>query len=293
MVNTIIKSKKLKSIIDDIKKEQLDNKLTNIERLEDWEERFINQTEQLHQVEKDLKENIDKLEGAKDKLEKAKETYISVIANKLKEQEELEERIKALEEKNESQGIALLKEIHQRELKELQDTIELRKPIYRLALESASNSIERIKELEKELEEKELLIEYLKTRVEEEEEKAECHLDALKVAKQWRERREDEIWEWADCLEEENQKLGQEIQQLKQELYLANKSLPALPRKKNKLQQFTKKISEKIYLKKKQEQIIEVKPKEITRTNNWSKTQGNQTKNQLTLTKSFFNFFNL
>ena len=266
MVNTIIKSKKLKSIIDDIKKEQLDNKLTNIERLEDWEERFINQTEQLHQVEKDLKENIDKLEGAKDKLEKAKETYISVIANKLKEQEELEERIKALEEKNESQEIALLKEIHQRELKELQDTIELRKPIYRLALESASNSIEKIKELEKELEEKELLIEYLKTRVEEEEEKAECHLDALKVAKQWRERREDEIWEWADCLEEENQKLGQEIQQLKQELYLANKSLPALPRKKNKLQQFTKKISEKIYLKKKQEQIIEVKPKEINPT---------------------------
>jgi len=271
MVNTIIKSKKLKSIIDDIKKEQLDNKLTNIERLEDWEERFINQTEQLHQVEKDLKENIDKLEGAKDKLEKAKETYISVIANKLKEQEELEERIKALEEKNESQEIALLKEIHQRELKELQDTIELRKPIYRLALESASNSIERIKELEKELEEKELLIEYLKTRVEEEEEKAECHLDALKVAKQWRERREDEIWEWADYLEEENQKLGQEIQQLKQELYLANKSLPALPRKKNKLQQFTKKISEKIYLKKKQEQIIEVKPKEIkpTHTNSF------------------------
>ncbi len=271
MVNTIIKSKKLKSIIDDIKKEQLDNKLTNIERLEDWEERFINQTEQLHQVEKDLKENIDKLEGAKDKLEKAKETYISVIANKLKEQEELEERIKALEEKNESQEIALLKEIHQRELKELQDTIELRKPIYRLALESASNSIERIKELEKELEEKELLIEYLKTRVEEEEEKAECHLDALKVAKQWRERREDEIWEWADYLEEENQKLGQEIQQLKQQLYLANKSLPALPRKKNKLQQFTKKISEKIYLKKKQEQIIEVKPKEIkpTHTNSF------------------------
>jgi len=67
-------------------------------------------------------------------------------------------------------------------------------------------------------------------------------------------------------LEEENQKLGQEIQQLKQELYLANKSLPALPRKKNKLQQFTKKISEKIYLKKKQEQIIEVKPKEIKPT---------------------------
>ncbi len=271
MVNTIIKSKKLKSIIDDIKKEQLDNKLTNIERLEDWEERFINQTEQLHQVEKDLKENIDKLEGAKDKLEKAKETYISVIANKLKEQEELEERIKALEEKNESQGIALLKEIHQRELKELQDTIELRKPIYRLALESASNSIEKIKELEKELEEKELLIEYLKTRVEEEEEKAECHLDALKVAKQWRERKEDETWEWADYLEEGNQILEQEIQQLKQELYLAKKSLPALPRKKNKLQQFTKKISEKIYLKKKQEQIIEVKPKEIkpTHTNSF------------------------
>src|SRR5213593_3356933 len=80
MVNTIIKSKKLKSIIDDIKK-------------------------------KNLKENIYKLEGEKDKLKKAKETYISVIANKLKEQEELEERIKALEEKNESQGIALLKEI--------------------------------------------------------------------------------------------------------------------------------------------------------------------------------------
>jgi len=65
--------------------------------------------------------------------------------------------------------------------------------------------------------------------------------------------------------------LEQKIQQLKQELYLANKSLPALPRKKNKLQQFTKKISEKIYLKKKQEQIIEVKPKEIkpTHTNSF------------------------
>jgi len=271
MVNTIIKSKKLKSIIDDIKKEQLDNKLTNIERLEDWEERFINQTEQLHQVEKDLKENIDKLEGAKDKLEKAKETYISVIANKLKEQEELEERIKALEEKNESQEIALLKEIHQRKFKKLEDTIELRKLTYKFALESASDSSKKIKGLEKELEEKEILVDYLQTRFKKEEEKAECHLDALEVAKQWRERREDEIWEWADYLEEENQRLEQEIQQLKQQLYLANKSLPALPRKKNKLQQFTKKISEKIYLKKKQEQIIEVKPKEIkpTHTNSF------------------------
>ena len=271
MVNTIIKSKKLKSIIDNIKQEQLDNKLTNIEKLEDWEERFINQTEQLHQVEKDLKENIDKLEGAKDKLEKAKETYISVIANKLKEQEELEERIKALEEKNESQEIALLKEIHQRKLKKLEDTIELRKLTYKFALESASDSSKKIKELEKELEEKEILVDYLQTRFKKEEEKAECHLDALEIAKQWRERREDEIWEWADYLEEENQILEQEIQQLKQELYLAKKSLPALPRKKNKLQQFTKKISEKIYLKKKQEQIIEVKPKEIkpTHTNSF------------------------
>ena len=259
MVNTIIKSKKLKSIIDNIKQEQLDNKLTNIEKSEDWEERFINQTEQLHQVEKDLKENIDKLE-------KAKETYISVIANKLKEQEELEERIKALEEKNESQEIALLKEIHQRELKKLEDTIELRKLTYEFALESASNSSKKIKGLKKELEEKEILVDYLQTRFKKEEEKAECHLDALEVAKQWRERREDEIWEWADYLEEGNQILEQEIQQLKQELYLAKKSLPALPRKKNKLQQFTKKISEKIYLKKKQEQIIEVKPKEINPT---------------------------
>jgi len=271
MVNTIIKSKKLKSIIDNIKQEQLDNKLTNIEKLEDWEERFINQeerfinqTEQLHQVEKDLKENIDKLE-------KAKETYISVIANKLKEQEELEERIKALEEKNESQEIALLKEIHQRELKKLEDTIELRKLTYKFALEIASDSSKKIKGLEKELEEKEILVDYLQTRFKKEEEKAECHLDALEIAKQWRERREDEIWEWADYLEEENQRLEQEIQQLKQQLYLANKSLPALPRKKNKLQQFTKKISEKIYLKKKQEQIIEVKPKEIkpTHTNSF------------------------
>ena len=264
MVNTIIKSKKLKSIIDNIKQEQLENKLINIEKLEDWEERFINQTEQLHQAEKDLKENIDKLE-------KAKETYISVIANKLKEQEELEERIKALEEKNESQEIALLKEIHQRELKKLEDTIELRKLTYEFALESASNSSKKIKGLEKELEEKEILVDYLQTRFKKEEEKAECHLDALEVAKQWRERREDEIWEWADYLEEGNQILEQEIQQLKQELYLAKKSLPALPRKKNKLQQFTKKISEKIYLKKKQEQIIEVKPKEIkpTHTNSF------------------------
>ena len=259
MVNTIIKSKKLKSIIDNIKQEQLDNKLTNIERLEDWEERFINQTEQLHQVEKDLKENIDKLE-------KAKETYISVIANKLKEQEELEGRIKALEEKNESQEITLLKEIHQRELKKLEDTIELRKLTYEFALEIASDSSKKIKGLEKELEEKEILVDYLQTRFKKEEEKAECHLDALEIAKQWRERREDEIWEWADYLEEENQGLEQEIQQLKQQLYLANKSLPALPRKKNKLQQFTKKIREKIYLKKKQEQIIEVKPKEINPT---------------------------
>ncbi len=264
MVNTIIKSKKLKSIIDNIKQEQLDNKLTNIEKLEDWEERFINQTEQLHQVEKDLKENIDKLE-------KAKETYISIIANKLKEQKELEGRIKALEEKNESQEITLLKEIHQRELKKLEDTIELRKLTYEFALEIASDSSKKIKGLEKELEEKEILVDYLQTRFKKEEEKAECHLDALEIAKQWRERREDEIWEWADYLEEENQGLEQEIQQLKQQLYLTNKSLPALPRKKNKLQQFTKKISEKIYLKKKQGQIIEVKPKEIkpTHTNSF------------------------
>jgi len=190
MVNTIIKSKKLKSIIDNIKQEQLDNKLTNIEKLEDWEERFINQTEQLHQVEKDLKENIDKLEGAKDKLEKAKETYISVIANKLKEQEELEERIKALEEKNESQEIALLKEIHQRKLKKLEDTIELRKLTYKFALESASDSSKKIKELEKELEEKEILVDYLQTRFKKEEEKAECHLDALEIAKHNEEKEE-------------------------------------------------------------------------------------------------------
>ena len=138
MVNTIIKSKKLKSIIDNIKQEQLENKLINIEKLEDWEERFINQTEQLHQAEKDLKENIDKLE-------KAKETYFEVIANELKKQEEQEERIKALEEKNESQGIALLKEIHQRKLKKLEDTIELRKLTYKFALESASDSSKKVK----------------------------------------------------------------------------------------------------------------------------------------------------
>lgn len=263
MVNTIIKSKKLKSIIDDIRQEQLDNKLTNIERLEDWEERFINQTEQLHQVEKDLKENIDKLE-------KAKETYISVIANKLKEQKELEERIKALEEKNESQEIALLKEIHQRELKKLEDTIELREIIYKFALESVSKSSKKIKGLEKELEEKELLVNYLQTRVEEEEKKVECHLDALKVSQQWNDRYEKEVWEWADYLEEENQRLEQETQQLKQE-YLAKKPLPVLPRKKNKLQKITKKISEKFHSKKKQEQTIEVKPKQVkpTHTNSF------------------------
>jgi len=79
-----------------------------------------------------------------DKLEKAKETYISVVANKLKEQEELEERIKALEEKNESQEIAL--QIHQRKLKELEDTIELRKLTYKFALESASDSSKKIKD---------------------------------------------------------------------------------------------------------------------------------------------------
>ena len=102
MVNTIIKSKKLKSIIDNIKQEQLDNKLTNIEKLEDWEERFINQTKQLHQAEKDLKENIDKLE-------KAKETYFKVIANELKKQEEQKERIKALEEKMKAKRLLYLK----------------------------------------------------------------------------------------------------------------------------------------------------------------------------------------
>src|SRR6266511_4210639 len=140
MVNTIIKSKKLKSIIDNIKQEQLDNKLTNIE-----------------------------------KLEKAKETYISIIANKLKEQKELEGRIKALEEKNESQEITLLKEIHQRELKKLEDTIELRKLTYEFALEIASDPSKKIKGLEKELEEKEILVDYLQTRFKKEE-KAECHL---------------------------------------------------------------------------------------------------------------------
>jgi len=102
----------------------------------------------------------------------------------LKEQEELEERIKALEEKNESQEIALLKEIHQRKLKKLEDTIELRKLTYKFALESALDSSKKIKELEKELEEKEILVDYLQTRFKKEEEKAECHLDALEIAKQ-------------------------------------------------------------------------------------------------------------
>jgi len=40
---------------------------------------------------------------------------------------------------------------------------------------------------------------------------------------------------------EEKQRLGQEIQQLKQELYLTNKPLPVLSRKKDKLQKITKK----------------------------------------------------
>nr|CAG8498028.1 2704_t:CDS:10 [Entrophospora candida] len=63
-------------------------------------------------------------------------------------------------------------------------------------------------------------------------------------------------------IKQEINQQAQEIQQLKQELYLANKSLPALPRKKNKLQRITKKICEKIHLKEKPEKIVGVKPKE-------------------------------
>ena len=101
---------------------------------------------------------------------------------------------------------------------------------------------------------------------------AETHLEALEVAQEWRERQLAEKLEQLETVK--NQEISwqaQAIQQLKQELHLANKSLPALPRKKNKLLQFTKKISEKIHLKKKQGQIIEVKPKQVkpTHTNSF------------------------
>ena len=64
---------------------------------------------------------------------------------------------------------------------------------------------------------------------------------------------------------------AQEIQQLKQELYLATNPLPALPRK-----------SKKIHLKKKQEQIIEVKSKEA------NPTHTNSFLSNLFLTSLFF-----
>nr|CAG8671720.1 11791_t:CDS:2 [Entrophospora candida] len=86
-------------------------------------------------------------------------------------------------------------------------------------MERSVDSKEKIKELEKESEEKELLVEYLENKVKEEEEKVECHLEALEG---------NEL----QAIQQEMNQQAQEIQQLKQELYLANKSLPTLPKKK-------------------------------------------------------------
>ncbi|CAH1762483.1 2050_t:CDS:10 [Entrophospora sp. SA101] len=77
---------------------------------DDEKEKVINQIEQLHQVEKGLKESTSKLDRTEEAL------YLS-IEKKLKEQKELERKIKVLEEKDENKEIERNPQKEIRELK--------------------------------------------------------------------------------------------------------------------------------------------------------------------------------
>ena len=200
----IIKTKKVKKILENIKQEQLDDRLTNIERLEDWEERFVEQTEQLHQIEEDLENKTKEAENYNNAL-------FLQCKKSIEEKMDLEKRIKALEEKNESEEISLLKEIHQKEISEIEERHKFDILVYGNSLESAIESNKRVKELEKELEEKELLIEELEVRIKEEEETSSCHLYSLELARQWRVRQSKEK---DDNLEKASKQINKQRQEL-------------------------------------------------------------------------------
>jgi hypothetical protein len=126
-----------------------------------------------------------------------------------------------------------------------------------LSVEEVLNIIEnRVKDmekLEKELEENKVLIEDLESEVEQSQEEASCHLDALEVAKDWRLRQLDEV---NDNHGKETNKLLKQIEILQNTLltkdkeidrlnYLVTKELPALPKKKNKFKRLVNKIKNK------------------------------------------------
>jgi hypothetical protein len=89
----------------------------------------------------------------------------------------------ALTEKNENTQISLLKEQYEREVRKLKYEKEIVNKNYHNLSVSNLKDIAKIEELEKELEEKELLIEYLEDEIEVMEEGNESHLDALELAK--------------------------------------------------------------------------------------------------------------
>ena len=154
----IFKTNKAKEIFNNIKQGQLEDRLTNIERMEDWEERFVDQTEQLHEVEKELK---DKIEEA----EKLGMGYFIKFVELEKEKNELEQRIESLEKQDESEQISLLKKTHQKEIRELKKETEQANWTYNFMLKSFAERGKKIEELEKELEEKVLLIEHPRSRI--------------------------------------------------------------------------------------------------------------------------------
>ena len=101
--------------------------------------------------------------------------------------------------------------------------------------------------LEKELEEKETLIERLESRIEESEAEASCHLDALEVAEKWKILQQQLLRDELAKAHDRRvllRKIESENQQLK-ELYLNVKTLPSLPKKQSKFKQLGIKVKTK------------------------------------------------
>lgn len=248
---THIKSKTIKEVITNIKQEQ--RELNNLQRLENWEQRFINQTELLHKVEKDLEDKTFEVNFAKEQEKSSKEYYQDLW---LKERNKAEALNKTLTEKNENTQISLLKEQYEKEIRKLKHDIEIVNKNYHYLSVSNLKDIAKLEELEKELEEKELLVEYLEDEIEVMEEGNESHLDALELAKKWNDLQKgllrDEIAKKKQKAHDRKillRKIESENQQLKSELYLNTKPLPKTPSKfkvlkervKTKFQQLIKK----------------------------------------------------
>lgn len=147
----ITNNKKIKEVIDNIKQEQDEKGLNDIERLKDWEKRYVLQSEQ-------LEEETFKAEFAKEYREENRKYYESLIQ---KEQEKVRTLEKILKEKNENTQITLLKEQHEKEVKSLKEYVQSHVNLQYNLINDEIKTKNRAEKLEKELKEKELLIKQL------------------------------------------------------------------------------------------------------------------------------------